>query len=449
MFGALFFLLAGAVTACGDKDTTEQTPRADDTDDTDAATTDLTDDTGTDPTDTGTGGTTGTPGDDTGDPGPSTSPDELLFDALLAGKADVDSVLWEVSQSDGWPIQGEDGYLFVVTGAAGPYELAGDHNDWAPQPMTDGGGFWYAVVSHADLPLPDGSIYKFVDRRSTYDADPYARAYSYDEYGEHSLISGAGAHLERWPWVGDGIVDARTLRIWIPEDPVTHQLYVHDGQNLFDPDAISGGWRLQESLGGSTMVIGLDNSGAARIDDYTHVPDTLDGYAYGGAGDAYVDYIEATVRPLIENNYGAAPIQGVMGSSLGGLISLYHDLRYPDAFDFVASLSGTVGWGSIERNNDTVIELYASSGHGSAVLYVDSGGDGGTGCVDSDGDGIEDDARGASDNYCETVQLADILSGVGYAWEVDLYHWWEPGASHNEAAWAERVWVPLSVFEGL
>lgn len=454
-------LLLTGLIGCGDKDASDPTAPADDTsaaapdgddtgptedsggdggDDTDGGTDGSTDDTD----DTGSSGT-----DDTGSTVPEVNPDELLFEELLHGDADLDSVLWEVSQSGGWPIEGEDGYIFVAAGDRDPYYLAGDHNGWETAGMERAEGFWYAVVPHAELPSPGGSLYKFVDNRGDYGADPNARAYSYDEYGEYSIVRGEGGHLERWPWVGDGAVDARTLRVWVPEGPVTHQIYVHDGQNLFDPEGINGGWRLQESLGTSTMAIGLDNSGIYRIDDYTHVTDTIDGYAYGGGGDAYVDYIEGTVRPLVEGYYGAAPIQGVMGSSLGGLIALYHDLRHPAAFDFVGSLSGTVGWGSIERNNDTVIELYEAAGHGTAVLYVDSGGTGGTGCVDSDGDGIEDDARGASDNYCENVQLSDTLAGVGYVWEEDLYHWWETGASHNEAAWADRVWIPLSIFETL
>ncbi len=434
------------LSACGEKDT-DATPRAGDT----AAQTDDTGLTGDGSGDDGSGddgsGDDGS-GDGGGDDGGGGIPyDESLFNELLAGTRSPDSVLYDVSVSDGWPIAGSQGYIFLLQDSGGgPWYLAGDHNGWALDPMNKGSGYYWLV---ADVPDPEGSLYKFVDGRKRYSADPYARAYGYDDYGEYSLVLGGGAHIERWPWIGDGVVEARTLRVWVPPEPMTHQVYVHDGQNLFDPDAIWGGWRLQESLGPSTMAIGLDNSEAYRIDDYTHVTDFIYGDWYGGGGDDYADYVEQTVRPLIEGRYGAAPVVGVMGSSLGGLISLHQALRYPDAYDFVASMSGTVGWGSIGATNETIIERSADAGHGSAVIYLDSGGSEGEGCEDRDGDGIEDDAIGASDNYCENLQLVGTLEDAGYEWEVDLYHWWEPDADHNESEWAARVWIPLSILESL
>jgi hypothetical protein len=49
------------------------------------------------------------------------------------------------------------------------------------------------------------------------------------------------------------------------------------------------------------------------------------------------------------------------------------------------------------------------------------------------------------DNYCETVQMRDVLDSAGYEFNVDLFHWHEPGALHNEAAWHARVGLPLTV----
>ena len=138
-----------------------------------------------------------------------------------------------------------------------------------------------------------------------------------------------------------------------------------------------------------------------------------------------------------------------MGSSLGGLISLHIADRYPGSYMFAASLSGTVGWGSIGAavHNETIIERYASHGHQTTALYVDSGGNGN--CLDSDQDGIEDDDPNATDNYCENAQLEATLEAVGYIPETDLWHWHEPGAPHNEEAWAARVWRPLQLFAAL
>jgi hypothetical protein len=109
-----------------------------------------------------------------------------------------------------------------------------------------------------------------------------------------------------------------------------------------------------------------------------------------------------------------------------------------------------MGWGSIGAgvHNETMIERYNAHGHQGTVLYIDSGGDGVT-CADGDGDGIMDDDLEADDNYCENIQLRDVLAGVGYQIGTDLHHWWEPGAPHNEAAWAARVNKPFGIFAGL
>ena len=119
----------------------------------------------------------------------------------------------------------------------------------------------------------------------------------------------------------------------------------------------------------------------------------------------------------------------------------------PDDWDFAASLSGTAGWGSIGLQNPTIIDLMRQAGHQDIAIYLDSGGNGG--CYDSDGDGTDDDDPTASDNYCETIQLRDTLAAAGYRYDSDLWHWWEPGAPHNEAAWADRVHRPLEIFSGL
>jgi hypothetical protein len=47
------------------------------------------------------------------------------------------------------------------------------------------------------------------------------------------------------------------------------------------------------------------------------------------------------------------------------------------------------------------------------------------------------------------VQLRDVLSSKGYVFDQDLWHWWEDGAPHNEAAWAARAFRPLQAFEKL
>lgn len=376
-----------------------------------------------------------------GGEGTGGAPSDL--DALLARlRADPEGTMLEESLARGWPVSLSGGYL-VVSLQGSLDHVAGDWNDWVPEPLTDDDGFSWALV-----PALSGDRYKLANGVDTYLVDPWSRGYDYDQFGEISLVPGAEAHLERYFEVGAGqsSLEPRTVRVYLPAEPPTHVLYVHDGQNLFDPDAIWGGWHLQESAPPGMMLVGIDNT-AARMDEYTQVADDI-GQVVGGSGDEYAALLEEVVRPLLDQQYGEPGVVGTMGSSLGGLISLHIGLSYPDRYDFVASLSGTLGWGSIgPHTGETMIEHYEAAAKQPFVIYLDSGGDAGL-CADSDGDGIEDDLD-SGDNYCETAQMRDVLAAKGYAFDVDLFHWHEPGAPHNEAAWAARVFRPLDIFAAL
>ncbi|MCC6523613.1 MAG: hypothetical protein IT373_13235 [Polyangiaceae bacterium] len=373
--------------------------------------------------------------------------DPALCALLAALRTDRDAALQAQSDADGWPAPVGGGYLFV---SAEPSLAlcAGDHDGWVGTPMTVESDFAWVVVD-----APAGDAYKLTDG-TTWLADPWARSYTYDAYGEMSLVTPASAHRERFFNVTDGVVLPRTVRVWRPASQPTHVLYAHDGQNLFDPNAPWGGWQLDASAPPGMLVVGIDNT-PARMDEYTQVEDVIDGTTMGGAAPAYADFVETTVRALVASHYGEPPIRGVIGSSLGGLVSFYQALRHPGSYAFAASLSGTMGWGAIgldgAAHHPTIVESYAAAGHGSTALYLDSGGDGAcwAGYADADGDGIDDDDPTAGDNYCENAQTRDVLYAEGYQSGVDFWYWHEPLAEHNEAAWAARVWRPLDIFAGL
>jgi hypothetical protein len=355
-------------------------------------------------------------------------------------RADLQGALLEQANGPGWPVEAADGFLFVSTDTKLNL-VAGDHDNWGGTPMSQEASFNWLCTSA----VKPGGRYKITDK-SDWRADPWARSYTYDEFGEMSLIKPSVSHLDRYFSIGDSELEGRPVRVWVPEGGYSRVLYAHDGQNLFDPGAIWGGWHLQESAPTGILVVGIDNT-PARIDEYTHNKDVIGGDELGGLGDAYADFLKETVRPLIQERYGEKGPIGVMGSSLGGLISLHIADRYPGEYAFAASLSGTLGWGSIGANNETMIERYAAKGHQSTVIYLDSGGGSGP-CLDSDSDGISDDGD-AGDNYCENVQMRDTLLSVGYTSGVDLTYYWEPDAEHNEVEWAKRVWRPLDEFEKL
>ncbi len=391
---------------------------------------------------------------------PETDPPVLAGDVdavreLVAGARAVDDVVAEVAWQGGWPAVDDGAAWFVYVGDGGPWSVAGDFSAWEPVPMTEGDGFWYAEVP---VDVAAGARYKFTDGEA-WIADPWARSYTYDDQGEMSYVRPPTDtwRLDRWvgllgtgQHLGNDELLPRDLRVYVPPgDGPFPALYFHDGQNLFDPDGIWGGWHLQDALSDADrpiLAIGIDNT-ADRMEEYTPTDDL----GYQARGDAYLALIVEDIMPIIESTYPTDATDGIVGSSLGGLISIYAGEQYPDVFDFVGSLSGTLSWGRIEDEHPTMEERYFSAGPNGVPMYVDSGGGPPRGgCQDGDDrDMYAGNEGNDEDNYCANRGFVDTLAGVGWMWEENLWHWHEDGAPHNEAAWAARVHRPIDIFAAL
>jgi predicted alpha/beta superfamily hydrolase len=146
----------------------------------------------------------------------------------------------------------------------------------------------------------------------------------------------------------------RTRRGWIylPENYFSGKkrfpvIYMHDGQNVFDDaTSYSGEWGVDEffdSLGTDAkewIVVAIDNGGAKRINEYCPYDFSLEGITPGndlnrGEGNEYVDFLVKTLKPFIDKNYRTEKDKAstaIAGSSMGGLISLYAELKYPKVF---------------------------------------------------------------------------------------------------------------------
>lgn len=385
---------------------------------------------------------------------PLTEPIDLeadleLVQQLIAGEQSAEDVIPDVSWGAGFPLSDGESTWFVHWYEGGDWALAGDFNDWEPTPMQQGNGFWYLEVEGE---IAAGSGYKFVNGGSDWVPDPWARSYRYDTYGELSFVSppSDGYHLERFRGLeGQGLAP-RDVVVYVPagEGPFD-VMYAHDGQNLFDPNAIWGGWRMDEALRevGDILVVGVANT-PDRMNEYVHVDDFVLGYAFEAKGDDYAALVHEDLRPFVERTYPTSGHDGLIGSSLGGLISLHIAWTYPGEYDFVASMSGTLGWGRFEYSNPTMEERWLSSLPADITVYVDSGGSAGPDglCTDPNGDGFPVDDPDSADNYCETRQFADAMAANGLVWDDTLFHWHEPDAPHQENAWAARVHLPLQRF---
>jgi predicted alpha/beta superfamily hydrolase len=159
-----------------------------------------------------------------------------------------------------------------------------------------------------------------------------------------------------------------TRRIWLylPPDYATSTknypvLYMQDGQNLFDNEtAFSGEWQVDETLNSlfnqgdyGAIVVGIDNGGGARLNEYSPWVNPQYG---GGEGDDYAAFMANTLKPYIDANFRTRPepeMNALIGSSMGGLIATYGACEFPLAFRKVGSMSPAY-WFSLNNLNSYI-----------------------------------------------------------------------------------------------
>ncbi|MFH6987723.1 alpha/beta hydrolase [Flavobacterium collinsii] len=113
-------------------------------------------------------------------------------------------------------------------------------------------------------------------------------------------------------------------------------IYMHDAQNLFDgKTSYAGEWNVDEkldSLKAPVIVVGIEHGNDKRLNELTPYKNEKYG---GGDADNYLDFIVKTLKPYIDQNYRTkTKVKNtlIMGSSLGGLVSYYAVLKYPEVF---------------------------------------------------------------------------------------------------------------------
>jgi alpha-glucosidase len=113
-------------------------------------------------------------------------------------------------------------------------------------------------------------------------------------------------------------------------------VYVHDAQNIFDAQtSYAGEWNIDEkldSLNAQVIVVGIEHGNEKRLEELTPYKNEQYG---GGKAEAYLDFIIHTLKPEIDKNYRTKPDPKntcILGSSLGGLVSLYAVMKHPEVF---------------------------------------------------------------------------------------------------------------------
>lgn len=133
----------------------------------------------------------------------------------------------------------------------------------------------------------------------------------------------------------------RKIWLYLPKNYETSTkkypvIYMHDAQNLFDAKtSFAGEWNVDEkldSLDAQIIVVGIENGGDKRLEELTPYKNEKYG---GGNADKYLEFIVNTLKPEIDKKYRTksnAKNTTIMGSSLGGLVSFYAVIKYPDVF---------------------------------------------------------------------------------------------------------------------
>ena len=206
-------------------------------------------------------------------------------------------------------------------------------------------------------------------------------------------------------------------------------LYLHDGQNLFDPNTsfIRGrDWRAGKTAQRliadrdiePLIIVGVYNAGVERVHEYT--PTRCARMNAGGRADVYGRFMVEELKPFVDSHYrtqACAPATGLGGSSLGGLVSLYLGLKYPDVFGKLAVMSPSVWW----DNHVILREVAGLSSRTPARIWLD---------------------MGTNESACATRdarRLRDVLLSKGWRLDGDLCYLEDEGDSHDEPTWARRV----------
>lgn len=198
-------------------------------------------------------------------------------------------------------------------------------------------------------------------------------------------------------------------------------LYMQDGQNLFDDYTSSyGEWEIDETLDSmikvgiqASIVVGVE-SGEKRMNEYNSFEHSKFGK---GEGDTYIDFIANTLKPFIDKHYRTLSAKEntiIAGSSMGGLISFYASLKWPEVFGNAGVFSPAFK----EANGIMALtDSLASQLKGKLFFY-----------------------GGKKEGIEFEKELDSVIQTVGNKSTAMVYVLKDKDGQHNETAW--RKWFP-------
>ena len=257
------------------------------------------------------------------------------------------------------------------------------------------------------------------------------RPRSWSDFGIQRMGRITGTVRYHRKFKGKGLQHDRDVIVWLPPSyarkikqrfPV---LYMHDGQNVFDPTTsfIGADWQVDEV---ADSLIKASQMEECIIVAIYNSSDRVPEYSDSELGRNYAKFVVTELKPFIDRTYRTradAPHTGVMGSSMGGLCSFLFAWWYPEVFSKAGCLSSAFLF-----DNDKILKEVKSYGgpRKRIRIYMDCG-----------GRGMEARLKKGMDDMRAT------LKEKGYKEGIDFEYFYDETAEHNEAAWAARVWRPL------
>lgn len=270
--------------------------------------------------------------------------------------------------------------------------------------------------------------------------------------------------LTEYPKFESKFISARDVCVWVPDGYSTKEkydvIYMHDGQMLFDANTTwnKQEWKIDEVAGKlikegkirNSIVVAVSNIPETRYGDF--LPQKTLNYLPKGTNvpkdivwnaDNYLRFLVEEVKPFIDRNYSTNRSKEhtfVMGSSMGGLISLYALCEYPDVFGGAGCVSTHVPMVMSKTLPNSKADIWAEAFRkylsenlpeaNSRRIYMDRG--------DQTLDRF----------YPEYQDALDSLM-IEKGWESP--QWISkvfPGAAHMETDWALRLRYPLQFLLG-
>jgi enterochelin esterase-like enzyme len=351
--------------------------------------------------------------------------DDLLgnYDPTAADRSAIFDLLNSVRLAGGAPVVTDRGLLFIAPGVPGDSPaLVGSFNGW-----TQGSGYELRQLipglfaRYVELPIGEHS-YKIA----------YGESWTKDQANRHIEWDGIDtqsvgffnsvvrpnpevSRLVLWPaFYSPELENQREIYVYLPPDyaqGALHPLLIaHDGNESIvraQFHEVIDSWAVDKTPEEQPVVafVALPSQNV-RMQEYTFATDGARGVEYG-------EFLAETLHPVLDSSFRLAQGRtntGLIGASLGGLISYFVLSEQSDTFGYAAGMSSSFFWA-----DSAMLGIVAQAGCLDASFYLDSG--------------------SPNDNFEITRQMRDLLNNEGCRYRYVL----DEGGTHDWWKWNERL----------